>query len=97
MEVITLKVFKEHARIDFDDDDEIVWQVVAAANAYVSGLVYADVEELPAEAPADVIQAALLIASHWYENRETALAGALSDIPLNATEILANHRAWSFG
>lgn len=96
MEVITLAMFKEHARIDFDDDDLIAGQVVSAANNYVSGLLCTDVEEPPAPA-GDVVQAALLIAGHWYMNRENASDGALVDIPLNAAEILANHRAWSFG
>lgn len=95
MEIITLADAKAHLRVDFYDDDVVLGRMVEAANSHVSALIYPDDE--PDQAPPDIAQAALLIAGHWYMNRENASDGALVDIPLNAAEILANHRAWSFG
>jgi len=97
MDVIALDEAKAHLRVDFDDDDLVLGRMVSAANAHVSALVYPDAEDEPETPPADIVQAALLIVGHWYMNRENAAEGALVDIPLIAAEILANHRAWSFG
>lgn len=93
MELITLDEFKAHARITDNDEIDAAQVKVDAANDYVTGLID------PADgydAPADVKQATLLIASHWWENRETAQATALADIPLDASAILINHRGWAF-
>ncbi|MFC5291408.1 head-tail connector protein [Bosea minatitlanensis] len=61
--------------------------MVDAANAYVTALIAPDEDYVP---PADVKQATLLIAAHWWERRETAIAEGLHDIPLNAANILVN-------
>lgn len=97
MEIIDLEKFKQHARIDYSDEDFAIDTIITAANAYVSGLVGADLEsDTPYEPPADVVEATLLIASTWWENRENAVEAALSDVPLNASAILVNHRLWAF-
>ncbi|WP_158243807.1 head-tail connector protein [Sinorhizobium medicae] len=95
MSLITLEQFKAHARIDGTDEDAAAQVKVDAANAHVSSFL----GTLPPEyvAPDDLVQATLLIASHWWEHRETTFAGNLLDIPLDASEIIANHREWSFG
>lgn len=95
MELIDLEEFKTHARIDFDDEDDAAQQMVEAANEYVTGML--DIHEgEPYSAPADVRQATLMIAAHWWEQRETAVPGSLHDIPIDAQEILINHRGWAF-
>jgi len=94
MDIITLEDFKAHARITEADEDFTAGVIVDAANAYVTGLIVPDDDYEP---PADVRQATLLVAAHWWERRETASIDQLSDIPLNAAAVLVNHRAWSFG
>lgn len=97
MEIVDLATFKNHARIDYSDEDFSIDVVLLAANAYVSGLVGADlVSDTPYVPPADVVEATLLIAGTWWENRENAVVDALSDVPLNASAILVNHRLWAF-
>lgn len=94
MELITLAQFKAHARIDGTDEDAAAQVKVDAANSYVTSFL----GTLPVDyvAPDELVQATLLIASHWWEHRETTFAGNLLDIPIDASEILLNHRTWSF-
>ncbi|WP_100960402.1 head-tail connector protein [Bosea sp. FBZP-16] len=94
MDIITLAEFQAHTRISDDTENEEAQALVDAANGYVTGLIDPADDYDP---PADVKLAALQIAAHWWERRETAGPEALSDIPLNASAILVNHRAWSFG
>lgn len=95
MELVTVAEFKDHARIFHDDEDLEIEIKVAAANEYVSGML--DLfEGEPYDPPADVLQATLMIAAHWYENRENSFPGNINDIPLDAQEILLNHRGWAF-
>jgi len=96
MEIITLDEFKDHARIDFDDMDTEIQAKVDAANEYVTGMI--DLDEITTgwEPPDDVKQAVLMIAAHWYENREDTYPGSINEVPLDAQEILLNHRGWAF-
>ncbi len=94
MSLITLDQFKEHARIDGDEQDADLQIKVDAANAYVLGYLPAQADDW--EPPSDLVQAALLIAAHWYENREASLEGVLAEIPVGAADIIQNHREWVF-
>jgi len=97
MELITLETFKSHVRIDDSDEDPAAAVKVAAANAYVSSFLAADLP-IDWEAPADLVQATLMIAAHWWESRETALAfaGTFAEIPIGAGDVIANYREWQF-
>lgn len=94
MDIITLAEFQAHARISDDTENEEALALIDAANGYVTGLIDPADDYDP---PADVRLATLQIAAHWWERRETAGPETLSDIPFNASAILVNHRAWSFG
>jgi uncharacterized phiE125 gp8 family phage protein len=50
----------------------------------------------PAEAPADVRMAILLLAAHWYANRETAAVDHLTAIPWGVTELISPYRERAF-
>ncbi|MDX8517967.1 head-tail connector protein [Mesorhizobium dulcispinae] len=96
MELITLAEFKEHARIVATDEDSAIQLKVDAANAYVSSFLPAPTDP-PAAIPDEVRQATLQIASTWWETREDIVPGQIAEVPLDAMEILINHREWSFG
>lgn len=95
MELITLEMFKAHARIDGDDEDSAAQVKVDAANAYVSSFL---ANPLPDGwvTPDDLVQATLQIASSWWENRETSVITAVHDVPVNASEVIASYREWQF-
>ncbi|UYQ70652.1 head-tail connector protein [Pelagibacterium flavum] len=97
MELITVAAFKAHARIDGEDQDSAITAIVDAANAHVAGFLDIAEDDVPTyEPPADVKQATLLIASHWFENREDSFPGTIHEVPLDAHEVLLNHRGWAF-
>lgn len=99
MPYATLDDFKAHGRIGFDDDDDLIEAQIAAATEYVRGFLDHDPEadSPPSDIPDDVRQATLLIASAWYETRESTTPDALKEIPYGARDILNQLRGWSFG
>lgn len=94
-DIISLAQFKEHARILHNDEDDSIESMIAAANSFVIGYL-PEPEDENWTPPADLIQAALLIVAHWFENRESATSFSLMDIPIGANDIIANYREWSF-
>lgn len=94
-ELVTLEQFKEHARILHDDEDGDIERKLEAVNAYVLGYLPQPIAE-DWSPPEDLRQAALLILTHWFENRESTATGTLFDIPIGATDIIANYREWVF-
>lgn len=95
-ELITVEQFKEHARIDGDSEDSAIALKVAAVNSYIISFL---ASPLPDDwtAPNELVQAAFLVASHWWENREATATSQLLDIPIGASDLIANHREWVFG
>jgi uncharacterized phage protein (predicted DNA packaging) len=95
MSLITLAQFKEHARIDGDDEDDAIQVKVDAANKYVLSFL---TDPLPVDwvNPDDLVQATLMVATHWWEHRETTFAGTLNDIPISASEVISSYREWVF-
>lgn len=49
--------------------------------------------DTPADAPADLRHAALLLISHWFENREAVQGIETFEVPLGVERILAKYRA----
>ena len=88
--------------LDGDEIDEAVLpQVLAAAQAHVErilGFALDDTDELPDGAPADLEQAVLMVAAHWYENREAVLIGVTGqEVPFGAAQIIGEYRKYTFG
>ncbi|HCO54689.1 MAG TPA: DNA-packaging protein [Pelagibacterium sp.] len=82
-------------------DTAVLPKVLAAATKHVENFIgYAldDTEKLPDGAPADLEHAVLMIAAHWYEERETVLVGVSGqEIPFGASQILGEYREYSYG
>jgi uncharacterized phage protein (predicted DNA packaging) len=99
MSYAELADFKTHARIDFDDDDALLQSYLDAATEYVRGFLADDPEadSPPSEIPDDVKQATMLIASAWYETRESTAPDTLREIPFGARDLLNQVRGWTFG
>ena len=87
-EPITLEEAKAYMRVEYDTDDELITNFIAAARHWVEvyirkSLLYPTIEE-------DWKQALLVIVSYWYQNRESGT------VPSGAKEILYPYREMRF-
>lgn len=82
------------------DDDALMELKIGAAQSHVERLLGFNIETTYPTAntvPADLKQAVLLLAAHWYENREASLVGVTAqELPFGVWEIVNEHREYSF-
>lgn len=99
MSYATLEEFKAHARIGFDDDDDLIEGYLDSATDFIRPFLVDDPDgdSPPSEPSHDLKQATLLIASSWYERRETSIDVTLREIPYGARDIINQIRSWNFG
>ena len=94
--MISVSDVKIHLNIVDQIDDVLLTQKLAAAEAWTAGylgIVLADLDPLPA----DIGEAILRVAADLYENREATLVSVnAAALPFGVTDLLANHREWSF-
>lgn len=86
MAVVSLALFKKHVRADdFTDDDELMQHYVDAAEAHVIQATNRTDDELrelgKGEYPAQLKQAVLLLAGHWYNQRESVAGVQMHEVP----------------
>jgi len=86
MAVVSLALFKKHVRADdFVDDDELMQHYVDAAEAHVIQATNRTDEELQelgdGDYPAQLKQAVLLLAGHWYNQRESVAGVQMYEVP----------------
>lgn len=83
------------------DSDEALTRLLDAATARIEaslGFALDDAEEFPGGTPADVEQAVLMLAAHFYENREATLVGVSAQVlPLGVEDIVRDHRRYTYG
>ncbi len=77
--IITLKEVKEYARIDIDEDDQLLGTLITAAEEYLKNATGKEYPETDADGnrinyELEKIYLQLLIA-HWYEQRSIVGAG----------------------
>lgn len=86
MAIVSLALFKNHVRADdFTDDDELMQHYVDAAEAHVIQATNRTADELQqlgsGEYPAQLKQAVLLLAGHWYNQRESVAGVQMHEVP----------------
>lgn len=90
MPVTDIALLKAHLNIVGTEDDTLLSQKLAAAEAFATSYCG---ETFTDPLPAAVEQAVLMLAAHWYENREAAVVGATaSTIPFGVHQLLSPHR-----
>jgi uncharacterized phage protein (predicted DNA packaging) len=79
-------------------DGDMLDRLAAAAQGYVEahiGFTFAErYEEDPPPEP--LLQAVLMLASHWYEMREATSAERIQPVPFGLMEIIQTYRDWTF-
>lgn len=82
-------------------DDAILERLIEAAQAHterVLGYKLDDTTELPDGVPADLEHAVLMIAAHWFNEREAVLIGVTGQpTPFGADQILSEYRNYTYG
>jgi uncharacterized phage protein (predicted DNA packaging) len=92
----TLTEFKE--QLSFTDalgpvDDGLLTRILGAAEGFVAARLG---RALDANTPEAVRHAVLMVAAHWYENREASIDANLRSIPFGVDDIIREYRSWVF-
>jgi uncharacterized phage protein (predicted DNA packaging) len=92
-----LKLLKLHCRADdYQGDDELLAHYWTAARAYVIQATYRTEDELTemgnGEFPPQLTQCVLMLAAHWYNQRESVSGGAMSRVPDALSSLLLPFR-----
>lgn len=97
MATVDLALLKKHVRADdFADDDEYLTHLLNAAEQYVytaTNQTEANLLELGGGAlPATLQQAVLLIAGHWYNQREAVSGVQMAEVPYTLQALIKPYR-----
>ena len=98
MATMDLALLKQHVRADdFSDDDVYLAHLLEAAEAWVIGSTNRTRAELAEigggdELPPTLQQAVLLVAGHWYNQREAVGAGQMSEVPYTLQSLIKPYR-----
>ena len=92
-----IKLLKAHVRADdFTDDDDYLLVLLEAAEAAIVRWTNRSIVELLSDSgcgfKSDVQQAILLLAGHWYNQREAVSAASLSEVPYTVQALLKPHQ-----
>ena len=97
MATVDLELLKKHVRADdFTDDDEYLAHLLDAAEQYVCTATNREAAELlemgGGELPTMLQQAVLLIAGHWYNQREAVSGVQMAEVPYTLQALIKPYR-----
>ena len=98
MATVKLELLKQHVRADdFSDDDQYLAHLLDAAEQYVSTATNRSSKELlelgdGENLPATLQQAVLLIAGHWYNQREAVSGVQMAEVPYTLQALVKPYR-----
>ena len=88
---LNLAFVKDYLKIDYNDDDSELTIYIQAALSFIKEQVKADFDYL--DTKPDLIIPALLLISHFYENKSIYVPKN-SSINITVEEILSQYREW---
>ena len=97
MATVDLELLKKHVRADdFADDDDYLAHLLDAAEQYVCTATNREAAELlemgGGNLPAMLQQAVLLIAGHWYNQREAVSGVQMAEVPYTLQALIKPYR-----
>lgn len=96
MALTDISLLKQHVRADdFSDDDQYLAHLLEAAEQYVCTATNRSARELAGENdefPAMIQQAVLLIAGHWYNQREAVSGVQMTEVPYTVQALIKPYR-----
>jgi len=82
---------------DDEADDALLTSIIADALDHTTSAIGADAQLSYDTLPGGLRRAVLMLAAHFFENREAVLVGISSnEMPLGFWELVAPHRKWVF-
>ena len=100
MPVVTVEDVKAHANITIDDDDDLIADKIAAAEAWIAqfiGSALDDAETFPDGTPEPLKEAVRQLVAHLYEHREATLVGiSMTDVSPGLFDLMAPYREYVF-
>ena len=95
MAAVSLDEIKAQLNITGGDDDTLLKHQIDAAQARIERTLGYAIADKFTVVPADLKQAVLMLAAHWYENREATLVGVSGQtVPLGVRDITDSYRHW---
>lgn len=95
MSLVSIDLFKKHVRADDTTwDDALLEQYLAAAEEYAIDATNRPAEELVGESgelPAGMVQAIIMIAGHWYNQREEVSGTQMHSVPYGASLLISRY------
>lgn len=83
--------------VDDDTEDEFLTGIMIDALDQTGSAIGADAQLSYDELPGGLRRAVLMLAAHFYANREAVLVGInANELPLGYWELIAPHRKWVF-
>ncbi len=98
MATVDLDLLKKHVRADdFTEDDEYLTHLLEAAETHICDATNRTSDELlelggGESYPKDLVQAILLVAGHWYNQREAVASGTMTEVPYTINAIVKRYR-----
>jgi uncharacterized phage protein (predicted DNA packaging) len=95
---VTLEQAKDHLRVDFDDDDNYISDLIDVAEASVANEIGSALasNEVAGELPKPLYQGILLMVGHLYNSREPVIIGTgVVKVPFSLEYLLAPYKTWT--
>lgn len=97
MAAVDLALFKKHVKADdFADDDTYLQHLLDAAEVSVITATHRTENELKAigngEIPTPIVQAIMMLAAHWYNQRESVSTAQMHQVPDSLSALIKQYR-----
>lgn len=96
MATVDIALLKQHVRADdFSEDDVYLAHLLEAAETYVCSATNRTSDELvqaDGKLPATLQQAVLMIAGHWYNQREAVSGVQMAEVPYTLQALIKPYR-----
>ncbi|WGD31882.1 head-tail connector protein [Ancylobacter sp. WKF20] len=93
-DIVPLADMKQHMRVDYDDDDGAITDMLDAARRHIEAWV-GPLDDFEA-VPSDISEAMKKLVVHFYEVRNAAGEDAMSVIPFGVHDLIGPYRKWEF-
>lgn len=95
---ITLDEAKAHCRVDIEDDDNYITELIDVAEQVISNEISDNLADVAVGGilPSALKQAVLLTIGHFYNTRESVVYGTTpSKVPMTVDYLIAPYKNWT--